>query len=66
MNQEVHDLERVVEHLKEGRYNEIESSKHLSSDELHRLKKQLEDADQAREELHRENQRMKAEADKVG
>lgn len=37
MTTEMKDLERVVSHLKEGRYNEIESGKFLSEDEIRRL-----------------------------
>ena len=66
MSGEVRDLEKVVSHLKEGRYNEIESSKHISDEERKRLLRQLEDAERERETLLRENQRMKNEGDKVG
>lgn len=65
MTSEVKDLERVVEQLKQGRYSEMESSKHLTGDEIRRLQMRLEETDRAREELQRENQRMKLEAEKV-
>jgi predicted RNase H-like nuclease (RuvC/YqgF family) len=55
MSSEVKDLERVVEQLKQGRYSEMESSKHLTGDEIRRLQMRLEETDRAREELQREN-----------
>jgi len=55
MTSEVKDLERVVEQLKQGRYSEMESSKHLTGDEIRRLQMRLEETDRAREELQREN-----------
>lgn len=65
MSKELQDLEKVVEHLKEGRLNELESGKFLSKEEVKRVRSRLEDAEREREELLAENQRIKAEADKV-
>ena len=65
MTQEVKDLNQVVQHLKEGRYNEIESGKFLTEDEINRLKQSLEQTERDRAELHRENQRIRTESDKV-
>jgi len=65
MAQEVRDLTQVVNHLKEGRYNEIESGKFLTEEEIRRLKSTLEQTERERAELVRENQRMRAEGDKV-
>jgi hypothetical protein len=65
MSKELQDLEKVVEHLKEGRLNELESGKFLSKEEVKRVRSRLEDAEREREELLEENQRIKAEADKV-
>jgi transposase len=38
---EVKEVNLVVESLKEGKYNELEAGKHLTHDELSRLKRQL-------------------------
>lgn len=65
MSQEIRDLSQVVDHLKEGRYNEIESGKILSEDELRRLRNNLDQTEREKAELVRENQRMRAEGDKV-
>ena len=62
---EVKELEKVVEQLKAGRYNEMEAGRHMSRDELDRLKRQLEDAERAREDALKENSRVKSEADKI-
>ena len=50
LNSEVRELNKVVEQLKEGRYNEMEAGKHLSQDELSRLQRQLKEAERAKEE----------------
>ena len=65
MTQEVKELEKIVEQLKSGRYNEMEAGRHMSRDELDRLKRQLEDAERAREDALKENSRVKSEADKI-
>ena len=65
MTQEAKELEKVVEQLKSGRYNEMEAGRHMSRDELDRLKRQLEDAERAREDALKENSRVKSEADKI-
>ena len=65
MTQEMRDLEKVVQHLKEGRYNEIESGKFLTEDEIKRLQRKLEDTERERLELAREMQKMRDEASKV-
>ena len=65
MTQEATELEKVVEQLKSGRYNEMEAGRHMSRDELDRLKRQLEDAERAREDALKENSRVKSEADKI-
>jgi multidrug resistance efflux pump len=65
MTVEVKELEKVVEQLKAGRYNEMEAGRHMSRDELDRLKRQLEDAERAREDALKENSRVKSEADKI-
>jgi peptidoglycan hydrolase CwlO-like protein len=66
MTVEVRDLTNVVNHLKEGRYNEIESGKFLTEEEIRRLRGDLEAVEREREELRRENAKMRAESEKVG
>ena len=39
MTQEVKELERVVEQLKSGRFNEIEAGRHMSRDEIERMRR---------------------------
>jgi hypothetical protein len=39
MTVEVKELEKVVEQLKAGRYNEMEAGRHMSREELDRLKR---------------------------
>ena len=55
LTSEVRELNKVVEQLKEGRYNEMEAGKHLSQDELSRLQRQLKEAERAKEEALRES-----------
>lgn len=55
MASEIRDLSQVVDHLKAGRYNEIQSGKILSEDELKRLRANLEQTERERAELVREN-----------
>ena len=40
----------VVEQLKGGRYNEIEAGKHITEGELSKLKRQIAEAEKAKEE----------------
>lgn len=65
MTAEVKDLVSVVNHLKEGRYNEVESGKFLTEEEIRRLKGDLEAVEREKEELRRDNAKMRAEGDKV-
>ncbi len=65
MNGEVRELRKVVEQLKDGKYNELEVGKHLTRDEISRLERRLEEAERLREEMARENARMKNESEKV-
>lgn len=51
--------------MKEGRYNEIETGKYMSEEEIRRLKGDLEAVEREREELRRENHRLKNDGDKV-
>jgi cell division protein FtsB len=37
LTHEMKDLEKVVQHLKEGRYNEMQSGKFLTEEEIRRL-----------------------------
>jgi cell division protein FtsB len=39
MTQEVKELERVVEQLKSGRFNEMEAGRHMSRDEIERMRR---------------------------
>ena len=39
MTQEVKELERVVEQLKSGRFNEMEVGRHMSRDEIERMRR---------------------------
>jgi plectin len=65
LTSEVRELNKVVDQLKEGRYNEMEVGKHLSHDEISRLQRQLAEAERAKEEAVRESQRIKSESEKV-
>lgn len=65
MSGETRELRRLVEQLKEGKYNELEVGKHLTRDEINRLERRLEEAERTKEELVRENARMKSESEKV-
>jgi len=39
MTQEVQELEKVVEQLKSGRFNEMEAGRHMSRDEIERMRR---------------------------
>lgn len=65
MTAETRELRRIVEQLKEGKYNELEVGKHMSREEINRLERRLEEAERTREEVARENARMKSESEKV-
>lgn len=65
MVKDIKTMEKVIEQLKEGRYNELESGKSLSKDELTRLKEELEEKYSEIEELQRDNQKLRLEHEKV-
>ena len=55
LTSEVRELNKLVDSLKEGKYNELEAGKHLTQDELSRLKRQLAEAERAKEEALKES-----------
>ena len=58
-------MEQVIDQLKSGQFNQSESMKMMTTDEINSLKRQVEDGENQIQELIKENQKLKGDSDKV-
>jgi len=54
-----------VDSLKRGKFNELEAGKAISSDEIQRLRRNIEDTERQIQDLQKENLRLRQDSERV-
>lgn len=54
-----------MDSLKRGKFNELEAGKAISSDEIQRLRRNIEDTERQIQDLQKENLRLRQDSERV-